>query len=769
MNGPENSQERVEHLWQEAEVYESHGLHDQAVLVYQHILSKEPNNRKAQAKVVQIQFTQRMEETSVVRQIASNEPSAQLSVDLGLAYMGMNLYEDALDAFTEALEASSEQTPELWRYLATALAGLYEARSDVKIFDQVISSLPLTMEAKNEVVSQAIEICLEQQGPHRASRLLKSFPKEIKKLIKNYEIMLTKVDRAALDQDESHITSDGQYSDSESTRAARTGAPTGLSRTARDMATSIPLKVRIRYSFDNKNWLNGMTSQLSAGWALIHLAEVPVVGDSLVLQLHIPNQRDNEPVWVLARITKISSENQPTWPDFPIASKADFTTFLPGGEIILKSFIDEVVTDPSILTEIAENEVEGFTERAATMFDTLHEEASKALGEAFIPESADNVDLKSDDDISFPESPAFKDKAAEPSQWDRKKVRFACSCGQIHTVGIRNVGRKGKCKNCGHSLKVPLLDPKQDQISEQLTGKIIGGCRLLYKIGGGGMGGVFKAYHVGLDIPVAVKILYSHLAAEDPIFIRRFIREARSAAKLQHPNIVGVMNVGYENGLHYLVMPFVEGGSAALLLTKSGPLPIDRVIDIGIDISRALSLAEEHNLLHRDVKPANILFGSRGEAMLSDLGLAKTSRDSADLGITRSGIACGTPLYFSPEQAKGVRRLDIRSDIYSLGISMYHLINGSPPFTGDSPFVVFQKHVNEPLPPFKKMDPPVPDSVFKLIKKMTAKNPDERFANPQELIGSLENLKKQLSRRKRKIVSAPKRKTLLEKLGFKSD
>ena len=179
-------------------------------------------------------------------------------------------------------------------------------------------------------------------------------------------------------------------------------------------------------------------------------------------------------------------------------------------------------------------------------------------------------------------------------------------------------------------------------------------------------------------------------------------------------------------------------------------------------------MAEEHNLLHRDVKPANILFGSRGEAMLADLGLAKTSRDSTDLAITQSGIACGTPLYFSPEQAKGVRKLDIRSDIYSLGITLYHLINGSPPFTGDSPFVVFQKHVNEPLPPFKQMDPPVPDSVFKLIKKMTAKKPDERFANSQELLRGLENLKKRLSPKK-KPASVPRKKTLLEKLGFKSD
>jgi len=769
MNGPENSQENIERLWQEAEVYESHGLHDQAVLVYQHILSKEPNNRKAQAKVVQIQFTQRMEETPSGRRIASDEPSAQLSVDLGLAYLGMNLHEDALDAFTEALELSSGQMPELWRHVATALVGLYNAHPDVKIFQEVIANPLLTLKAKNEVVSQAIEICLEQQGPHRARRLLASFPKEMKKLVKDYEIMLAKINNSDADHEDESRTMGGPGADDIGfTGAETTNTVTGSSRAAQDMETSIPLNVRIRYSFDNKNWLNGMASRLSAGSALIHLAEAPATGDLLVIQIHLPTQKDNEPVWALARIAKISSENQPTWTDFPVTTKADFTTFLPGGEVMLKSFMDEVVNNPDILTETGENEAEGFTERVATMFGASHEEASKALGDAFIPEPAGNVDLKPYDDVSLLASVALEDNRAEPSQNDPNKVRFACSCGQIHMIGIQNVGRKGKCKNCGNSLKVPLVDFRPDRISEQLTGKIIGGCRLLYKIGGGGMGGVFKAHHVGLDIPVAVKILYSHLAAEDPIFIRRFIREARSAAKLQHPNIVGVMNVGYENGLHYLIMPFVEGGSAALLLARSRRLPIDRVIEIGIDIARALGVAEEHNLLHRDVKPANILFGSRGEAMLADLGLAKTSRDSTDLAITQSGIACGTPLYFSPEQAKGVRKLDIRSDIYSLGITLYHLISGAPPFMGDSPFVVFQKHVNEPLPPFKQMDPPVPDSVFKLIKKMTEKNPDDRFANSQELLRGLKNLKKRLSAKK-KPASVPRRKTLLEKLGFKSD
>ena len=207
------------------------------------------------------------------------------------------------------------------------------------------------------------------------------------------KVMLAKVDGSDVDHGDESRTMP-QADDIGFTRTETTDAVTGSSRTAQDMETSIPLNVRIRYSFDNKHWLNGMASRLSAGWALIHLAEGPVIGDSLVIQFHLPTQKDNEPVWALARIAKIFSENQPTWTDFPVATKADFTTFLPGGEVMLKSFIDEVVNNPDILTETGKNEVEGFTERAAAMFDTLQEEASKALGDAFIPESAGNVDLQ---------------------------------------------------------------------------------------------------------------------------------------------------------------------------------------------------------------------------------------------------------------------------------------------------------------------------------------------------------------------------------------
>jgi serine/threonine-protein kinase len=310
---------------------------------------------------------------------------------------------------------------------------------------------------------------------------------------------------------------------------------------------------------------------------------------------------------------------------------------------------------------------------------------------------------------------------------------------------------------------VPVVDTRPDSLADQLLGKTVGGCRLLYKIGGGGMGGVFKAHHLGLDIPVAVKMLHAHLATKDPVFVKRFIREARAAAKLQHPNVVGVMNVGVEGAIYYIIMPFLGGGSAAALLTKVGRLPVEKVLGIAIDIARALGMAEEHKMLHRDIKPANILFNEKGEAKLADLGLAKNYFDAHDPGITQTGIACGTPLYFSPEQAKGAKSLDIRSDIYSLGITLYHLLNGSPPFKGESAYVIFQKHVHEPLPPFEGTQP-APEAVFKLLQKMTAKDREDRFKNSQDLLVALLEVKQVVETASK---PPPPKKGLLERLGIR--
>jgi len=391
------------------------------------------------------------------------------------------------------------------------------------------------------------------------------------------------------------------------------------------------------------------------------------------------------------------------------------------------------------------------------------EAADKPIIPASTPPDSREIEIEPATRVERPEEFQHK-KAEEFIQRELSdSMRFACTCGQVHFATKQSIGTTRTCENCGKKLTVPAVDDKRDSLTDNVIGKIVGGCRILYRIGGGGMGGVYKGLHIGLDVPVAVKILHAHLAERDPVFIKRFLREARAAAKLEHPNVVGVLNVGFEDGLHFLVMSYISGGSAASRLAARGRLPVDEVIDIAIQVARALVVAEEHNILHRDIKPANILFTEKGEAKLTDLGLAKNFQDPLDEGLTQTGIACGTPLYFSPEQAKGSPHLDIRSDIYSLGITLYHLIEGWPPFTAESAYVIFQKHVHAELPPFKKAKRTVPETVFRFLRKMTAKKPEDRFKSAQDLLDALLALKDELAEGSK----APQhKKGLLERLGI---
>lgn len=770
MSGNHAFTDDTQRMWQEAEVYESQGLYDQAVTVYRNILSKDPENHKAQAKVVQINFARKMAERFVGRPSTVEDLSPRLSMDLGLAYMGMNLYDEALDAFNKSLALSPAFLSELLPYMATCFAGLQRSRECGTVIEQLSSNQWLTAPSKGEIVKQMVEILAREDRLDSAEMLLQLIPEEVKRFVPEYD-KAHAIIKAAVS---AHAGSASPYGDSAGAYGYGTSTSTAESSRKRpledpkELETSIGFTAQLRYSFDNKHWLNGMLSRLSADWALIHLPAEPQVGDSLVLQIHLPSKVADEPVWVLARISQTTSELQTSFADYPVGARAEFVAFLPGGELLLKGFIDEIVKDPAVFARNWDVDVSGFTERAVGIYNELQEEAARAMEPDFTAESVQDTRGGRDGVSVSPEVPGTETGIEILETVDFSRIRFACECGKVHLVPRQTVGRKGKCHNCGRPLKVPQVDTKPDKLSERLTGRVIGGCRLLFKIGGGGMGGVFRAHHIGLDIAVAVKILYAHLADRDPVFVKRFIREARSAAKLQHPNIVGVMNVGFEGGFHYLVMPFVGGGSAASLLARMGRLSVDKVLQIGIEIAEALSVAEDHNLLHRDIKPANILFNARGEAMLADLGLVKSYMESQDSGVTQTGIACGTPLYFSPEQAKGTRRLDIRSDIYSLGITLYQLLNGSPPFTGESAFVIFQKHVHEPLPRFKIFEPPVPEPVFELLQKMTAKNPDDRFRSAREVITALQELKANLSRRASRAASPPsKPKSWLERLGLK--
>jgi tetratricopeptide (TPR) repeat protein len=753
----------IDRMWQEAELYEAQGLYDHAKLVYQSILSREPDNREAQVKIVQIQFTQRLEDTTASRR-SPDALSPRLALDLGIAYMGMGLYDEALDEFKKAEGAPSPTGTEVSRLAATCLIHLRKFDEALPILTKLLGRKDLEPTKKADIIGEAVGYCLDQGALGTARKLLSQASEEERKFIEDYDVIYQALSAIPAEEEVAPKPAKAVVKPaSPPVRQRAADVPKPAPEVPDELAdTSIPLQTRVTYSFDNRTWTEGRCMKLASEWAQVQLAEPALGGESLILRIHLPKEGEEEQVWVVSRISPDHPGSQaPT----NAAVRVDFVSFLPGGEAALQNFLKEIAKNPSALSAATDSREERVLAEEK-LYAQLEERALKAMQEAFLPEPPQQeVPVPPGGSAAttrLTEAPPRKE-VGKGSTGQGSKIRFACQCGQVHVVPSARVGRKGTCSNCGTKMIVPVVDPKPDSLAEELVGKAIGGCRLLYKIGGGGMGGVFKAHHLGLDIPVAVKILHAHLATRDPVFVKRFIREARATAKLQHPNVVGVMNVGVEGSIYYIVMPFLGGGSAATLLAKVGKLPAEKVLGIAIDITRALKAAEEHKMLHRDIKPANILLTEKGEAKLADLGLAKSYLDAQDTGITQTGIACGTPLYFSPEQAKGAKNLDIRSDVYSLGITLYHLLDGSPPFKGESAYVIFQKHVHDPLPPLEGVDQRVAGAIFALLQKMTAKDRNERYKNSDELMLALEDVKKKLETPP----LPPPKLGLLERLGIR--
>lgn len=768
-------------MWKEAELYESQGLYAHALEVYQNILGHDPENRKAQVKLVQLQFSQKMEAEADSQSFPTEELTPRQGMDLGIAYMGMNLYSEALQEFRQALKSSPAVRNELLRHITTCLIYLQRYQESRKVVDQFMADHTLTVREKGDFVSETAGLCLDLGIFLEASYVLGRLTDDMTEFVPDYYALLDRLSAGDKTGDQFEVMGDdttgdllpadrGPDYDTEIYSESQIGSDTEAAFA--DEGPSIPWQTPISFTQDNRNWTEGSLVRLSADWALIDIDRSLRVGDSILLRLALPISKDDNVAWIVTKVVRLDSaaREKKSW-----VAKVDFVSFLPGGDVLLKSFMDQVAADPSILDASPEPIQPPDAVKSDSAYDALQQQAVRALeAHQFEKEPDDSVILETEEEPPPAKKKPKKKRKPRSKPVDIEKelddaetafarnVSFACKCGQVHTVPRTLIGRKGKCLNCADAMAVPVVDERPDGITRNILGEVIGGCRILYKLGGGGMGGVYKAHHVALDIPVAIKILYAHLAEKDPIFIKRFIREARSAARLQHPNIVGVMNVGFEGGFHFLVMPFVGGGSAAAMLGKKGRFSLDETLDIAIQIARALTLAEENNILHRDVKPANIILTEKGEAKLADLGLAKNYHEGSESHITQTGIACGTPLYFSPEQAKGAQDLDIRSDIYSLGITLYHLLEGVPPFMGESAYVIFQKHVHDPLPPFKNAKT-VPDAVFRLLKKMTAKKPPDRFSSAAELLEVLETLKEEVVDSKKPNAS---RKSLLERLGI---
>ena len=265
------------------------------------------------------------------------------------------------------------------------------------------------------------------------------------------------------------------------------------------------------------------------------------------------------------------------------------------------------------------------------------------------------------------------------------------------------------------------------------TGRIQG-YKLIAKIGQGGMGAVYRAVREQTGETVALKILPRRLA-ERADFVERFLREAQAAARIKSEHVVRTVDVGFSGGYYYFAMEFVEGESVDTTLSIDEMIPQTRALRIIYQIALALRDAERAGIVHRDIKPGNILIREDGVAKLADLGLA---RDMDDASMTQDGVTFGTPNYMSPEQARAHKALDTRSDIYSLGITFYHMVTGTVPFRGETSTLTMLKHLNElPVAPITRR-PDISPACNQIILKMLAKNPDERYRTAQELIDDLE-------------------------------
>ena len=277
----------------------------------------------------------------------------------------------------------------------------------------------------------------------------------------------------------------------------------------------------------------------------------------------------------------------------------------------------------------------------------------------------------------------------------------------------------------------------------------IAGYRLLERLGEGAMGSVYKARQLSLDRDVAIKVLAPNLS-DDAEYVERFTREAKAVARLNHTNIISGIDVGDAGGVKYLVMEYADGVTVASLLGRGGAMDEERGLWIGLQIARALDHAHRNNLVHRDVKPDNIIITKDGVAKLCDLGLARTEHHEGD-----EPTRMGTAAYISPEQARGDAPVTERTDLYSLGASLYHMLTGREPFEAADVSAVLAKHLTEEAPSVRRRDPTVSERTDLLVRTLMAKDPADRVGSAAELIGDFEAALNELKAARGAAASAP--------------
>ncbi len=277
----------------------------------------------------------------------------------------------------------------------------------------------------------------------------------------------------------------------------------------------------------------------------------------------------------------------------------------------------------------------------------------------------------------------------------------------------------------------------------KLEGQKLGKYELIERMAQGGMAEVYTAFQPGVERTVVLKVLHGHLVDNQDI-VARFQREARAAGRLQHPHIVRVIDIGVEDDNYFMVMDFLQGGTLGDYLKARGRMPAEAALRLAAQLVDALQSAHAQGVIHRDIKPSNILFADNSyeQMLLTDFGLASL-RDDANGSLTVTGAMVGTPTYMSPEAVRG-EACDERSDLYSLGVVLYEMVTGKPPYIANTPYSMLMKQTNDPLPSPRSINPELPEAVEELLLSILAKDPAERLQTAAQLARAIHDTQQAL-------------------------
>jgi serine/threonine protein kinase len=334
-----------------------------------------------------------------------------------------------------------------------------------------------------------------------------------------------------------------------------------------------------------------------------------------------------------------------------------------------------------------------------------------------------------------------------------RKVIYCPGCTAKYNVFKHRGATRVKCRKCGEMIEVPKrfseMAPEERQARVQegkpryetkaFMGKVVGGYKILEELGCGEMGVVFKARQLSLDRVVALKVLPAEVT-RDKESVDRFLREAKSAGKLQHPNIVQVYDIGETGGLYYYSMEFIEGKSLASILPQGKGMDLGESLRIVHQIAKALTHAHRFGVLHKDIRPESILINEEGVAKLADLGITASTSGVENGGVAGLGLIGGTPAYLSPEQLANVRNATPASDVYSLGATFYRMVTGVPPFSGENILSIMKAIMEETPAPACECNSAVPQELSDLIARMMERDVAKRVRSAEEAVEALTEL-----------------------------